>query len=526
MKILIKLWDFTKAVPIYLRRKVIFMKIISKKAAAMAFAIVVSALLFLLAAALLPIALSQTYFSRNGTDQKISYIDAKSSIEYAKAVLFHKLNTVGESVVSFYVTGAPNSAGVIQFEYTDGVAPGGTTTYAVCTYDDTNNAITIAADTSRLGFDGANLTYTTVYIPAGGSDPGELPPGFVQVGGNMGGYALVNGANHFVNAGDPVPYPVVFKSTVILDGNNKELTAPAIYFMGNPSITTTAGNVDLYANTYYFSGNLSAAAKNKGQVYIYRNGAATGMLYFNNVTISVASPAQSMTLNGFYSFTTNNFNLFDLNNLMSKITAVPASGTAAAKALYNAYVFDATPAQLDNMLNGEDISWVKDGEIKQGTVAVNNSQPGKTVFMYVDKVDKINFFSYLNYTADSIVLESAAGTWNFGSLDLTMTARFIYLNMDGSFRQGNAGASFIVNHTSGVTGNVILQFANSTAFKSSSGAVINTVPAGTYLCPSGTNLFGPGLNAKLTPYSGGTTSGGTSSTGTTSGSFGEALYVR
>ena len=182
----------------------------------MAYAIVVSMLLFLLAAALLPIASGLTDFTRNGTDQKISYIDAKSSIEYAKAVLYYKVNTTGQSVGSFYVTGAPNSDGVIQFAFANGTPAGGASTYAVCTYDDTTKDITIEANTSRLGYQSESLTYTTVYTPPVPTGTFTEIPDYIQIGRQYGDNAILVPLS---NGTDQLDCDVLIKDTLDLYSN-------------------------------------------------------------------------------------------------------------------------------------------------------------------------------------------------------------------------------------------------------------------------------------------------------------------
>ena len=119
----------------------------TKKGAALSYVLVAGVLLFVLAAALLPVASGITTSSLYSADHKISYIDAKSAIEYAKAVLKHKIEN-GEELTGFYVTALPDGNGGLDFAFADGTPPNPEEAYAVCTVDGDERRVTIDAQGS------------------------------------------------------------------------------------------------------------------------------------------------------------------------------------------------------------------------------------------------------------------------------------------------------------------------------------------------------------------------------------------
>lgn len=407
------------------------MTVRSRKGAALGYVLVVGTLLFLLAAALLPIASGLTEATANSADGKISYIDAKSAIEYAKAVMDRQI-AADNKLQSFYVTGAPAADGTIAFDYVLGTPSATDSYYALCTV--TEDTVRIDAATSRLDRQGSSLDLLYGYTPGTKTVMQTIPTGYAQIGEYIGDDLVLERRNssytynQYFDGNDygifgvgadyrivtsPRVYnlmPIVFKNTVNLKGVYYMLMGKSLYFMGVPAIAADHAYLELMTNVIYLSGTINAT-DSKLMIQVpddYSEGNSVYIL-FNNVTIVSKVPgkaSQSIDLDGVYEYVSkkgsnrNKLDLFNINSLQTNTDFRKLSGSALNAALkkFDGNILTSTAEQRANWITGEEAGWMTKGRINGG----QSDQTGKSVFMYITDTATLNNYASLTYTAKTI----------------------------------------------------------------------------------------------------------------------------
>lgn len=403
----------------------------TKKGAALSYVLIAGVLLFVLAAALLPVASGITKSSVYSADHKISYIDAKSAIEYAKAVIKHKIET-GDELSSFYVEALPDGSGGLDFTYINGAAPSPGDAYAVCVIDEDENKVTIEAQGSRLGYQGSFLGVTLELTP-GMSVLESIPAGYAQVGNALGDDLVLkgNGQRYYYNATvildpfvliTPREYnlmPILFKNTENLNGVYYMLMAKSLYFMGSPSLTASNAYLEVMTNVLYLSGNINAEdSKLIIQAPNEASDSDSVFIYFDDVTIN-SNRSGTISLDGLYEFeaiyrykdiwgwheTRRELDLFNVNDLNSSAYFKKSEGGAGyeqAMVLLDDNILNSTAEQRENWISAEEAGWLSQGSINGNSTP----QPGKSVSMYVTDTESFDDYTSLSYSARTIRVRS------------------------------------------------------------------------------------------------------------------------
>ncbi len=222
----------------------------SKRGAALAYAIVITAALLVFASALISVAQFNLSASQNSLEGRQAYLDAKSAIEYGRAYL--KLNP-DKADKDFTILRADEGTGFL--------IGGADAADAVASYDGTKKTISAAAkykSSDRVRTLGYQFTATEPQNPSS-SDTDFVIVGATQFNG-VPAMRRWNSGAAFYQGKSVSPYTVCFQYPVQLEGNSS-LTAPQIYFMGtdgsNASIYGYTGSLSLDSDFIYLSGNVT-----------------------------------------------------------------------------------------------------------------------------------------------------------------------------------------------------------------------------------------------------------------------------
>ncbi len=192
------------------------MKTGSKRGAALAYVIVVSAALMILASALVFSAKFNLDSATNSLEGRQAYLDAKSAIEYGRAYVLQN-----PDAGSFTILKTSENSG---FKIGSGEN-------AVAEYDSTRKLIKASAKyrssdrVRKLGYQ-----FTTEE----GKEDSDLPSTDFLALGTYGNNDLVRdyGTPQFLNQKVKSAYPVLFNKKVQISSGESSLTAPAVYFLG------------------------------------------------------------------------------------------------------------------------------------------------------------------------------------------------------------------------------------------------------------------------------------------------------
>ncbi len=281
------------------------MSVGSKRGAALAIVVVVTAALLILSAALVSSASFNLSYSQNSLQDRQAYLDAKSAIEFGRAYVV-KNPTSGDFKVNLDRT-----------DYTFSINKGAATANTVAAYESAGKILKASAKDKTLDRF-KTLGYRFQFSEGASSNS----PAYISASLKLGNTTIFNGAyNNFALTGNVrVDFPVFSNTRVSLSGRDCErLSSPQIYFMGNPDSFVVNGDdfqTRLVSDFIYFNGNINCnnTLKQNTGLFLYRfdsdnDKTKYGVAYFNNVTISFSvwgsnnnKTSYSYKLNGFYRF--------------------------------------------------------------------------------------------------------------------------------------------------------------------------------------------------------------------------------
>lgn len=364
-----------------------------------------------------------------------------------------------------------------------------------------------------------------------------------QYGGAGGNGSLVNsnnndGYNLAPNAASNMS--VVFKRPIYATGNSGSISAPSVYFMSSPGLTVgnmqspsaNGNSATITSNFVYFNGNIQGTKNDQGSwLKLYkRDTNSAGIVQFNNTTITLLHPDNSLTtktLNGLYYFNNdskdaNNYtDLFDFSSFDSKLKQVPESDYAKISSVVNQDYVSYLQTNIDNIVSGEKkdgnnsddfAGWVGQGRLGNGTPS---TQAGKTVYCYASNCDGWGNSNILDttytqnypnppyslntdchpYAAKSIIFSWVGNSALAVPENRTATFQADYIAMSTNQQAIWTWASssrFLVKSVN-EKDPLTMVFPADTVIRyvdSSGKAATYTITAGTYSAvPSGTNLF-------------------------------------
>ncbi|WP_444659600.1 hypothetical protein ACRQV7_04330 [Caproiciproducens sp. R2] len=279
------------------------MKTGSKRGAALAYVIVVSAALMILASALVFSAKFNLDSATDSLEGRQAYLDAKSAIEYGRAYVLRNPDT-GDFTVLKTAEGP-------GFE----IGPAGESN-AIASYDNTDKLITASAKyrssdrVRKLGYQ-----FTTEEDEGSGGS-GSVAHDFLVASNGYAGNEVFYPYNPTFSPNSTSVYPVVSHLPRQTSGNNV-LTAPQIYLLGQNngiSITIYDGNqVTLKSDFIYIAGGIDCYKESQGpyrplnlKTYSDKN---QGIIYFGE---DVKKDGDFIAEGGRYYSFKNNINLYDL----------------------------------------------------------------------------------------------------------------------------------------------------------------------------------------------------------------------
>lgn len=287
------------------------MKTGSRRGAALAYVIVISAALMILAAGLLTAATFNVDASQNSLEGRQAYLDAKSSIEFGRAYLklhptsgsFSIVKTDTETGFAIKL-GAQREADAITF------------------YDSTQKVMNAAAQYNssdrvrRLGYQ-----YTVTQTPP--TQPIKSIPEYLVTGSNFGSqYVFSNWWHPLLYPNVSTDYPVFFANYLHVEKGEHYLTAPEVILIGinsqNSLQSDYGAHVALTTDVVYIQKNLTGSP---GDIW---NQNSTSRFILNSLTngrgvivfgsnCMVSGLNRVTILKGCYAFK-NGVDLFQLNS--------------------------------------------------------------------------------------------------------------------------------------------------------------------------------------------------------------------
>jgi Type II secretory pathway, component PulK len=492
------------------------MKSHSKRGAALAYVIVITAALLVFAAALFSVAGANLNASQNSLEGRQAYLDAKSAIEYGRAYLaLHS----DEDVNDFSILPSDKGAG---FKIVTGSADG-----AIAEYDSSTRTINAAAKykssdrVRRLGYRfGKNDEGNTVLA---------WLDSYLEAGLRHGQYSVFNGSStHYDLNGGTFFFPILANQTIYISGSPGILKAEQIYCMGAGNCVSASGGgtASLSADFLSFKGNLSATSFN----LILKS--TSGIVYFESSDIIVGGKTIG-NLNGYYECDPDGFNVFN-DSAIKQLTKLGEDSDIDGKIRSNnAFVLENYGRIISAQdLYGSNNGWTKDGKLDDGKASVI---PDKLVYFYASNIWSSNYFNnhsgpaiygakeiYFQYVSTNPFIVPAGRTVVYQADYLSVRTQ----NSDSDKRAGpvikpgDRGSHFYLTNTDGTGAPVIVFPADTTINFYTAGNTLNsrTIPAGTYTIdsdnkiggvssPDKADLFDDGLKLKETSNAGDGTGG-------------------
>ena len=227
----------------------------SKRGAALAYVIVITAALLVFAAALFSVAGANLNASQNSLESRQAYLDAKSAIEYGRAYLALYPN---EDASDFSILPSDKGAG---FKIKTGSVDG-----AIAFYN--SSARTINATAKYKSSDRVRRLGYRFGSSSSGGDSGETPAAgspfdYLVCGTGYGNNIVIDSIDSNsprIGTNRNSDYPVVVINMLQGDGawnTSRRLTAPEIYFMSQPTPFTFYDNCygELISNFVFIGGS-------------------------------------------------------------------------------------------------------------------------------------------------------------------------------------------------------------------------------------------------------------------------------
>lgn len=277
------------------------MKTGSKRGAALAYVIVVSAALMILATALLFSAKQNLDLSKNSLEGRQAYLDAKSAIEYGRAYVLKNPGTGDFAIVK--------NSGDLGFTVGSSGDAG-----AVAVYNSAKKLISASAK-YRSSDRVRKLGYQFTTAEGGDSDGSHLNDFLVASNGYGRNEIFYTYTQTFLPDAASV-YPVVSHLYRMTTGNNK-LTAPQIYILGksngNSVIIYDSNELTLKSDFIYLAGGIDSF---ESWLHVYQpfylqtySGSTRGVVFFGK---DVIKDGATIAQGGKYYYFKNNINLYHL----------------------------------------------------------------------------------------------------------------------------------------------------------------------------------------------------------------------
>ncbi|MBE6822862.1 MAG: hypothetical protein E7518_07180 [Ruminococcaceae bacterium] len=377
------------------------MRASSKRGAALAYAIMVTAALLILAAGLISVAGANLNASQNSLESRQAYLDAKSAIEYGRAYLANYPEKEDEG---FSILSTGSGAG---FKIGSADAQN-----AVAVYDPSTRTIKAAAryrSSDRVRRLGYRLG------ESGGENSGGSPYEFFVSGIGYGDTKVFNEVEApYISGSVQSVYPVVFLNLLRSEDLNTEnhLTAPKVFCMGSPrpiefyresrsSIVSDficIGGDNIYGQDYR---NNSLDASHYSTLILKSKSSDKGVLCFTqNCTLQIDGNAFKRKVaipSGYYYFQ-DGMNLFDLTNENKNVLLTPVD-TAFLPSFVNKEQVNFIRDNYANFMDSEQGTWTYSsvwtddgGKVSEGRPSnLSNgkeySLTGNTVFFYIASCD-------------------------------------------------------------------------------------------------------------------------------------------
>lgn len=426
------------------------MKTGSKRGAALAYVIVITAALLILAAGLLAAAKYNVDASQNGLESRQAYLDAKSAIEFGRAYL--KTNPQSGT---FSVLKTGTAAG---FEIRPGAVNG-----AAALYDSTKKTINAAAkyqSSDRVRRLGYKLTGTN-----SGNSQSNLNIGFLIPGSVYGQHYVFDYYNQNVGQDAVSVYPILSHTYRQIQGNIK-IQAPQLYVLGkdwnsNSIIVYNEKQLTLKSDFVYLAGGVDVYRDYTGKyqpVYLQSYSATDGgIIRFGKDVFNESTGATIAQAGKYYHFN-NGINLFGLS--AGDLREIPESSLPAyASKSYTDYLVnnDGVIVSGDTWNQSVGVNWSENGKIygqyyplyivyqkkiqeysgiQDGQMIQENYQAGSGISNFANKV----VFWYLNDVSQWADVLWGNSTSN--SNDYYLNVSNVYYSKKLSLRYVNAGSNF------------------------------------------------------------------------------------
>ncbi len=478
------------------------MKTGSKRGAALAYVIVVSAALMILASALVFSAKFNLDSATNSLESRQAYLDAKSAIEYGRAYVLQN-----PDAGSFTILKTSEDSG---FKIGSGEN-------AVAEYDSTRKLIKASAK-YRSSDRVRKLGYQFTTEENGGSGGSDLPYSFLIAGGSYYGEnnqnILYDNSNGFYK-GTKSDYPVVATHAIIFPIDHPEMTAPEVNFIGrkvemgtvNCLFSNGSKNVTtITADFIGFDGDIVGKAHVQSdwpttrlpeapRLYIKSktNSSSVVVRFSRDLMIEFIKDNNTILTDyiravpvqfeaGYYRFP-NGTDLFDLENIKRKATKLTEDEVKEVLQQYQTARY--TNADIPMLLSSETISsspWTQQGKM-QNTNPTPITTENATVFMCASLWDTKN--QNAQYKAPNVVFQ-----WNNRNnmtesqndpMVITFQVQQISMNLENiyghpSFEKRNTNSHIYIQNTADES--PIITFVTDTTIKTSKGTT--TIDAGVY----------------------------------------------
>lgn len=500
------------------------MKTVSKRGAALAIVIVVSAAILILSAALVSAAVYNVSSSQNSLEGRQAYLEAKSAIEYGKAYV-KKNPGCGDFTIK---TDSSTNSGF-------GIDTGDTSLADYSSTDRTIHAHVKYQSSDRY----RKLKYTFPAL-AGGA------PAYIDAGKRHGGIQIFNDPCNLSNT--TVNSPVVAKSTVKLSGSQTiGFTADQMYFMGSGKCLEVKAFDDaatLKADFIYFNADI-CAVNGYNRLEITPKNNKNGIAYFNSVQLKQGTnniikkrDGSDFELNGYYLFS-GTLNLFDDYESLTKLTEEEVIDELNGEKFTGEKLTASkrfVEQNYEKMLSGDQdgAKWTGEGRLSNGTP----SEQAGCVYLYVIECnDWGNVLKGVPYKADEIHVQYVNDGKNFvfpEGKTVTFMADVISMNtqeaddkVDDGHKpeiEGTGGAHCILKSQSGQNDfDVTFHYKTTVSYTKDGNDVSYDIEPGTYRIPKskeidlfsadGENCF---TKEPTAPIGG---SGGTGSSGDSTGGY-------
>nr|WP_319487381.1 hypothetical protein [uncultured Caproiciproducens sp.] len=279
------------------------MKTASRRGAALAYVIVVSAVLMILAAALIFSAKFNLDFSKNGLEGRQAYLDAKSAIEYGRSYVLKNPDTGDFTIVK--------NTGDLGFAIGHSGDAG-----EVASYNSAKKLISASA--KYLSSDRVRKLGYQFTTEESGEDESSNLHDFLIASNGYGTNEIFNTYTQTFSKDATSIYPVVSHLFRMTTDTNK-LTAPQIYFLGKSNgdsvIIYDSDVLTLKSDFIYIDGGINSF---ENWLHVYQpfylqtysgSGNTKGVIFFGK---DVIKDGRTIAKGGGYYYFRNNVNLYNL----------------------------------------------------------------------------------------------------------------------------------------------------------------------------------------------------------------------